>query len=266
MAAPPRRALLALLAVGLLVVHGTGAAAQERTGPGVSVGKTAARSFIVPGWGQHALGQKRAVAYAALEVGLWALWGNRRLAASHSRDAYRDLAWTEARSHTAPRQEGAWAYYENMSHWRTSGAFDGDPGAAGIQPEQDPATYNGSVWSLAEGLYIPPGTTPPESDPAYQRALAYYEAHAYGTAFLWDWSGKDGQMSRYQALIEESDHRFSQATAALGAVLANHLLSGIDAYLSARVPAETHLRLEPSRAVGPTSRGWTVLLTVRPRP
>jgi hypothetical protein len=247
-----------------VVVHG--GAGQERVPDSPSVGRTAARSFLLPGWGQQSLGQRRAVAYALVEVGLWALWGNRRLAASHSRSAYRDLAWHEARAHLAPRQEGAWAYYETMSHWRASGTFDRDPTSPGTQPEEDPTTYNGSVWQLARDLYVPPGTLPPEGDPDYQRALQYYEAHAYGTAFLWDWSGKSGEMSRYQALIQESDHRFSQATAAVGAVLANHLLSGIDAYLSARGPAETNLRLEPASTWRTTPGRWTFLLSVRPHP
>ncbi|MGD8321078.1 MAG: hypothetical protein PVJ02_11495 [Gemmatimonadota bacterium] len=263
---PGRNLPSLLLAAGLLSTGSLPALGQQAPPVPASAGGAAARSFLLPGWGQHVLGQRRALVYAAVETGLWALWGNRRIATAHSRDAYRDLAWQEARLQSAVRREGAWDYYEAMSKWHASGAFDSNPDAAGVQPEMDPGTFNGSVWQLARDLNIPSGTSPPESDPAYQRALAYYEAHAYGAAFLWDWSGKDAEMARYKSLIHESDSRASQATAALGAVLANHILSGVDAYLSARIPAETHLRLEPPRGIGARrGEGWMLLLTVRPR-
>ena len=91
----------------------------------------------------------------------------------------------------------------------------------------------------AQGVEPEPGT------PAYAAALTWYREHAYGADFLWDWTGKDGELADYNDLIHSSDHRFSQATAALGAVLANHLLSATDAFLSSKVPGEARLRALP---------------------
>jgi hypothetical protein len=158
--------------------------------------------------------------------------------------------------------DGDWAYYETLEEWMRSGAFDADAQRSGVQPEEDPTTFNGYVWSLAKGQNFAAGTEPSEDDPAYIRALAYYERRAYGPDYLWDWSGKEGAVQRYEELIRESDDRFHQATTALGAVLANHLLSGADAFLSARLRGEAGLRVTPGSATGRT--GWTLALRLRP--
>jgi hypothetical protein len=258
-----RRALAAGLF--LLAVAPPAGRAQLATAPG-SMGPTpaavAGRSLLVPGWGQHVLGQKRAWLYLGVEAALWALWADRRSLGSDAREAYRDLAWSEARLATGARTDGSWAYYETLEKWTRSGAWDRDPARTGVQPEDDPDTYNGSIWQRARDLYFPPGSVPSEGDPAYERALAYYAQHAYGEAFLWDWSGKEAALLRYQGLIRTSDDRFRQATTALGAVLANHLLAGVDAWLSARAPAEVRLRVAPGSAVGPA--GWTLGVRLRP--
>jgi hypothetical protein len=99
----------------------------------------------------------------------------------------------------------------------------------------------------------------PESDPAYQSALAYYRDRAYGTEFLWDWSGEEGAQSEFADLIVESDERFRQATNVVGAVIANHLVSAVDAYLSARGrSAPIRIRAAPAPLTG-RSR-WSVLV------
>jgi len=203
----------------------------------------AARSLVVPGWGQTTLGQRRALAYVAAEALLWAFWAERRGKGRDLRDAYRDLAWGTARQPAAlSRLDGPWAYYEALSNWTRSGAFDRDAALAGIQPEEDPATFNGSVWALARGIHFA-GGTPSPGEPAYEAAVDWYRERAYGEAFLWDWTGQDDALHEYRGLIRRSDDRFRQATAALGAVLANHALSGADAFLSARLRGATRVRL-----------------------
>lgn len=216
----------------------------------------AARSLVIPGWGQWHLGQRRAWAYALLEAGLWVTRLELQASGAHFRDRYRDVAWNTARIQSAPRKEGPWAYYEAMSDWTRSGAYDADPSLPGIQPEQDPSTFNGAKWALAKGLYFPPGVTPSPSDPAYQAALAYYEKTAYGTAYLWDWTGKATALTQYRDFIHRSDTRFREASATLGAVLANHLLSAVDAYISARSRLQTGLRVEPEATPG--GLRWTL--------
>jgi len=220
-----------------------------------------ALSLALPGAGQHVLKERRQWAYLALEVAGWASYLNRRHAAIDLRRRYRDFAWENGRIQNGERVDGPFAYYEALSKWTQSGAFDSDGGAPGVQPETDPATYNGSVWNLATRIFFPGGMPVPETDPAYRSALAYYQENAFGTALLWDWSGTPETQNEFAGLIHQSDHRFSQATTVLGVVIANHLISAADAYLSARGGAGgTRLRIVPSeRTTGPA---WWAVLSV----
>lgn len=200
-------------------------------------------SLLLPGAGQAALGLRRWIAYGALEVAFWALHLD---AASDFRalsDAYRDLAWEAARLPTdpGPRQDGGWSYYETMSHYLSSGVYDREPGTAGVQPETDPATYNGSVWELAQGLFLPPGAGPGSEE--YDSALAYYTERAVGTAYLWRWTEPD-DLDRFRSLINDADGEARLRSTALGLVLANHVVAAVDALLVARLRAESGVRLE----------------------
>jgi hypothetical protein len=221
--------------------------------------------LALPGAGQHALGQDRKWVYLALEVVGWAFWVERRASARDHRDRYRDFAWEQGRIQTGARVDGDFDYYERLTKWLRSGAFDADPGSAGVQPEADPGTYNGSVWSLASDIYLPPGQSVPETDPAYQSALAYYQQRAYATALLWDWTGVPRGQQELARLISASDSRFGQATTILGAVIANHLVSAADAYLTARGRASpASLRIVPAGGLGVGGPGarWLAVVSV----
>lgn len=217
------------------------------------------RSLAVPGWGQWVLGQRRSAVYAAAEAALWVVWAERRAGAGDLRNRYRDLAWVTARGGTGPRRDGDWSYYETLTKWIRSGAFDRDPVTPGIQPEEDPSTFNGSVWSLARAIHLGGGGGGP-GDPRYAAAVAWYGERAYGDGFLWDWTGREGALAEFRELIGGSDRRFRQATTALGAVLANHLLSAADAFLSSRTPAVPSARVAPAFAT-PTGVGVHLVLT-----
>jgi hypothetical protein len=210
---------------------------QDRSGP--SAGQAALLSAVVPGAGQYALGQRRSWVYLALETVGWALWVDRRAAGDDLRTRYRDFAWAEARLRTGARVEGDFEYYERMTKWRRSGLFDADPATEGVQPESDPATFNGASWALAAGIFLSGDGSIPETDPRYQSALDYYRDRAYGEEFLWDWTGKEAEQEEFGSLITRSDDRFRQATSILGLVLVNHAVSMVDAYVSARAPAVT---------------------------
>jgi hypothetical protein len=233
---------------------------QERPGSGQdSPLGPAALSLVLPGAGQHVLGQGRKWVYAALEVAGWAVFLERRAKGADARDRYKDYAWAEGRIQSGPRMDGVFAYYETMSKWTASGAFDTDPDASGVQPEPDPSTYNGSIWARAEQIYVGGGPVP-ETDPAYRSALAYYSELAYHTGFLWDWSGVPGGKDRLADLIEATDDRFREATTALGAVIANHLVSAADAYLAARGrSAPMRLTIVPDRRPG---GGWSAVVSI----
>ena len=200
----------------------------------VSPAGAALTSLVLPGAGQHRLDQRRKWVYLAIEVTAWAFHFERRSRGADLRDRYRDLAWTEGRVRGEERVDGDFDYYETLSHWTRSGVFDADGAIAGIQPEPDPAAYNGFIWERAQGIFFPAGQTVEPGDPAYTQALDYYVRDAYGTGFLWDWSANPDAQLEFARLIERSDDRFRQATTVLGAVLLNHFVSAVDAFTSAR--------------------------------
>lgn len=217
-------------------------------------------SLVVPGGGQHLLGQDRKWAYAALEVVGWALFVERRHAGSDYRDRYRDYAWENGRLQGAARVDGSFEYYERLAHWTRSGAFDRDGNTPGVQPELDESTFNGSVWSLAARIFLGGSTTVPESHPAYADALAYYGERAYAPDFLWDWGAAPDAHARYADLLDASDSRFRQATTVLGVIIANHVFSAADAYLSARGRASLpRIRIMPDAQ---QLQGWSLVMTV----
>ena len=221
--------------------------------PPIGPGSAALRSVLVPGAGQYALHQKRSWVYLGLEAIGWGLYADRRSAGADLRWEYRDYAWDEGRLEDGPRVDGDFDYYETLSKWDRSGVFDLDAGLAGVQPEEDPTVYNGLIWSRAVGIYsVNPAAGP--GDPSYDGAIWYYEERAYGPGFLWDWTASPGGRETYAGMIESSDERFRQARNALGFVIANHLVSSIDAFVSARARG---VRTESRILRGPSGTGVT---------
>ena len=219
--------------------------------PAVSPGRAFLYSVLLPGLGQRKLGKGRWLAYLAVEGAAWIAFGQARWSATDERGQYQDLAWDVARSFNGPRVDGNFPYYETMEKFLTSGAFDTDPAAPGIQPEMDPSTFNGQAWSLATEIHFPPGANPGPGDPEYEAALADYRARAYDEWFEWSWAGQSAAWTDYMELIDSSDGSFRRASQFLGVVIANHLLSGIDAFVTSRIQGsgrnqvEAHIRLLP---------------------
>jgi hypothetical protein len=251
--------LLLLSALLLAPAQPLSAQARQSGRDDATMADAPLRSLALPGWGQLRLGQRRGWMYLALEGAGWAVFANRHMAGAGLRDDYRDLAWSAGRVQRGEREDGDFSYYERLSKWTRSGWFDSEPGVSGIQPESDAKAFNGSIWALAQDIYIPPGTNPSPDDPRYQQALAYYVGRAYGPLFLWDWSAVPEDKAAYKDLITESDDRFRQATTAVGAIIANHLISAVDAYISGGSPQhETPLAVWAE----PTMVGtrWTAFL------
>lgn len=218
-------------------------------------------SLLVPGTGQLNLGQRRGYAYLAVEAAGLIGHLERRHRGGELREEYQDLAWTAARVATGDRLDGDFEYYETLSKWPASGRFDADPGASGVQPETDLGTFNGSIWERARKIYSLPEESVSEDAPSYQQALAYYEEHAYGPDFLWDWSATPGALEEYKELIRDGDDRFRQATAFLGIVLANHVVSAVDAFISTRTAGAAGLRVRPELL--PSGVRWRAGLRLR---
>ena len=210
----------------------------HRSAAHLGEGEAFVNSLVVPGLAQYRQGQRRWIAYAGAEILSAALYLGARSDALGLRDDYRAFAWLAARAGygTGPRRDGDFAYYERLTRWRTSGRWDADPALEGLQPESDPSTYNGSVWALATDIYNPGGAAPPGS-PAYARALDHYRKNGYGPLFLWTWREGSGDQRRFAGLISSSDDRFRDARLALGVLVANHIFSALDGFITARLRA-----------------------------
>lgn len=194
-------------------------------------------SAVLPGAGQYRLGDGRWVAYAGIETWAWINWFDTRGEARDLEGSYRDLAWNVARRiGTGGRVDREFEYYEAMSAYSESGSFDADPDAAGVQPEEDTTTFNGDVWELARLIYYPAGSdTIPPSAQAQEAALEYYEANAIAPRFAWSWGSSRLEHEQFRTLIRRSDEAARSATTLLGAILVNHVVSAVDALLSARL-------------------------------
>ncbi len=237
-------------------------------------GGAAGTSLVLPGLGQYVLGRPRWMAYAAVELFGWLSYLERRGDGLELQDRYRDLAWDVARAEsTLPRREREFEYYELMGRYTASGRYDADP-AAGLQPETEAATYNGMIWGLARALYFPGGQPDPVPDtPAYQQALRYYADRAITPPFLWSWEGHAAEQETFRDLIRRSDDALRAATLRLGLVVVNHLASGIDAYITARLRQASGTRdasategsgprLRTDLDVSPVGLRWTARLEI----
>jgi hypothetical protein len=170
-----------------------------------------------------------------LEGVSWVAFGSARSSALDSRDRYQALAWDEARTFMGARIDGDFAYYEAMENFERSGAFDVDPSAPGIQPQTDPATFNGRTWALAMQIFFAPGANPGPGDQAYADAMAFYNDEGYDERFEWAWTDRPVEWEGYRDLIGSSDDDFRRASQFVGVVIGNHLLSGVDGFITARL-------------------------------
>lgn len=241
-------------------------AIPQQAGP-LPPGAAFVASAILPGAGQFMLDEERWVPFAVLEAWGWITFFTNHGRSRDDAGRYRDLAWEVARRvSVGERRDTVFEYYETLSHWSTSGAFDADPEAPGIQPEPDGQTYNGDVWRLARSLLIPGGGNAPPGSPAHERALAYYMEHAIPAGYAWAWGPFGLEQERFRELIRSSDEAARAATLRLGMILANHMVSAVDALILARLreavgadggPA-VHLHAEFAGA-GPHAR-WSAAL------
>jgi hypothetical protein len=223
-------------------------------------------SAILPGMGQRALGLDRWIGYLAVESWAWIQYLNRRGEGRDLQTRYRDLAWQVARRvSSGPRVDGSFEYYEALTQYNASGAYDSDPELLGIQPEADPETYNGSMWVLSQQIFFPDDPEVPvevDSD-LYKKALRYYISRAYTPNLTWNWSSNTLQQAEFAGLIRSSDENLRRSTTMVGVIIANHLLSAVDALVSTRLGQEAR---EPSLSLnflpGPF-RQDTYLLAVR---
>lgn len=243
-----RRALL----IGFVACAAAGPAAAQRPEPGAALRAVAPEgaavplskrpwirpiaSLLVPGSGQLLAGQSRGLVYLAGEVWLLARAVALRQDSRRESAFFRTLAYTVARSRFGyARTDGPWPYYEELGRYIESGVYDAGP-PPGFAPESDTSTYNGHIWELARRTFFEdPDSIPPPSSPEYAAAIGFYRGRAVGDAFRWSWRDARLEQDVYRASIRASDEAYRTATNYLGAVLLNHLVSAVDAFVGTRL-------------------------------
>jgi hypothetical protein len=211
-------------------------------------------SFVLPGTGQLLGGSERGALYLVAEVFLVARFLSLEHDAHQEARQYRDLAFSVARSAFAPQsRDTVWGYYEAMGEYIESGRFSQSSGPDVVPPE-DFRTFNGHIWQLArQTFFANPDSVPDPASSAYQAAMSFYRRRAVGPNFQWSWRGAAIEQDLYRQAIHSSDEAFREARTQLGLLLANHVLSAIDAVVTNRLSqrhrrsgAPGHLRIVTS--------------------
>jgi len=104
-----------------------------------------------------------------------------------------------------------------------------------LVPPDDLGTFNGSIWDLARRTFLPDPDNPDPTSEEYGRALDFYRKRAIGPNFTWSWRNAALERDLYRLSIRKSDDAFRRASNQLGALLANHILSAVDAFVSYRL-------------------------------
>lgn len=235
---------------------------QEADAPAASAGVPMwlppVASAIVPGSGQLLRGQGRGAAYLAVEGLLLVRFFSFQSDGRRESDRYRDLAFSVARAPFGPTvRDTVFEYFEQMGKYVESGPFDTDPGP-GLVPPTDARTYNGAIWELARSTFFTdPDAEPDVDSEEYQRALEFYRSRAIGPGFLWSWRNAGLEQDLYRQSIRLSDDGFRRATQQLGLLLANHLISAVDAFVTGRLGGGR--RVAARSALGLDARGDGVL-------
>jgi hypothetical protein len=206
------------------------------TDPGKALWVRPLASLIVPGGGQLLGGRARGALYLVAEALLITRTLGLNSEGRREQDRYRELAMVVARGQFDPvEQDTVFEYYEQMGRYVESGPFDTDPGP-GFAPPTDTRTYNGQIWELARTTFFPdPANEPLPESAEYQRAVAFYQSRAIGPNYQWSWRNAGLEQDLFRQTIAASDEAFREATTTLGLLLANHLLSAVDAFVSERL-------------------------------
>lgn len=193
-------------------------------------------SMLVPGTGQLLAGKERGALYLIAEALLLTRFVALNKEGRRERRRYQDLALIVARGQFGPSQpDTAFEYFEQMGKFVESGPFDTDPGDA-VVPPTDERTFNGAIWALARRTFFADPDIPPDpTSQEYQRALAFYTRRAVGPNFRWSWRNAGLEQDLFRQTIRASDEAFRSATRQLGLLLANHVLSAVDAFITQRL-------------------------------
>ena len=193
-------------------------------------------SAIVPGLGQARLGKDRFVAYLAVEAYLLLQYRDHTGDVRDHERTFRGLARDIARR-TFPGQhpDTVFQYYEKLKENLESGQFTLVPNGPTV-PETDLSTYNGREWLSARQQFgVPLDDPDPRSRPNYAAALALYESRAFRQEYGWSWKNAQLEWDLYKRTIDRSNESTRRATQHFIALIANHVLSTVDAFATVRL-------------------------------
>jgi len=195
-------------------------------------------SLVIPGVGQARLKQGRAIAYLAAETFILLQYRKDLNEGRRNERDYRDIARTIARrGFVASPPDTVWQYYEKLSEYVESGAFSMVVNGPTV-PETDPLTYNGYQWKLAREQYGVAANGLDVGTPQYDRALALYENRAMRQPYRWSWRNAQLEKDIYVRAISRTNDAYRRATLDLSALIANHLLSAVDAFAVVRLSSD----------------------------
>jgi len=240
---------------GLALIAAASAGVAQQQEPPASVFVRPLASLLLPGSGQLLAHQDRGAVYLAAEVYLVSRFLQLDHEAMAEAHRFQNLAFDVARRTYGPvRRDTIFEYYEQMERFAESGAYDADPGGAFV-PATDTGTYNGSVWLLARRTYWEDPNVPPDpTSPQYWKALQFYQARAVGPNFQWSWRDHSLEHEVFRDYIKRSDNAFRRAQNQIGLLLANHVLSAVDALISARLSAAAGRAAQMQTSVGLSGR------------
>lgn len=197
---------------------------------------TPVASAVIPGLGQARLGKDRFVAFLAAEAYLLLQYRNHVGDAQESGRAFRGLARDIARrTFPGPHPDTAFQYYEKLKENLESGQFTRVPNGPTV-PETDLSTYNGREWLSARQQFgVPLDDPTPESQPNYAAALELYESRAFRPEYGWSWKNAQLEWDLYKRAIDRSNESSRRATQHFIALIANHVLSTVDAFATVRL-------------------------------
>lgn len=209
---------------------------QESSPPARASAWAIAASAAVPGAGQVMLGVDRFVPYLAAEAYFWIQYAAHARNSRRERDAYRALAARVARdASSGSLPHGDFAYYERMKHYAESGRFSLRADGV-LEPETDTTTYNGAMWMLARRTYWPDIDAPPDTaSPEWHLAVSFYRRRGYDAPYLWSWGRAPLEYGEFRRLMRQSNESNRKALQDVGVIIANHLLSTVDALVTVRV-------------------------------
>lgn len=181
------------------------------------------RSLVVPGWGELHMGDRTGYIFLASEALLWA--GNFYF--NNESDIMADRAHDYAVQY-AGINPGDYddAYWVNLSKYDNSGFGGGG--------------YNESVMRDALSRF--------PDDPAAQQE--YIDANAYPEDYAWDWDNDSHQMN-YNRMRKDVTNNSDYAKVVTGVIVANHVLSAVNALRSARSREKLDMGVSMTREGAP---------------